>query len=256
MRLTRTIGSIFAFSLGFALFTGSASAAPPAGKKKDKNAEPAAVETPIHVEPVAFGADPKVVIAAYEKLIEKDFAPEFDKVEPGVEMRRLEEKMADEKEYMKKSLLPLDAPPTTLDGTPLVGEFSYGNQESVLRIERAGKKRTLFFIRGKLWKMLDVYALGSKSKFGANFQAATAKLEELTGVAGRALAANEAEGRRFEEADWADEKTHMRAINWGKQLAVAYVDRATESRLGELRTNKEKKQEALDPAVKDVLRGK
>ena len=253
MRLSGILQSIVAGLIGVVFATSDAGAAPPK-KKRAENAEPAEVETPITVEPVAFGADQNAVVAAYEKLIEKDFAADFDKAEPGVELRRLEEKLQDEKSYLKKSLLLLDSPPTTLDGTPLVGEFSYGNQESILRIERGGKKRTLFFIRGKLWKMIDAYPLGATSKWGASFKTALAKLEERTEVPGRVLPANEAEGRRYEVAVWADQKTHMRAINWGKQLAVSYAERATEARLPELRTVKEKKVEALDPAVKAVLR--
>jgi hypothetical protein len=194
------------------------------------------------------------VIATYEKLIEKDYQAEFDKVEPGVEMRRLEEKMQADKDYMRKSLLVLDTPPTTLDGTKLVGEFTYGNQESVLRVERAGKKRTMFFIRDRLWKYVDSYLLGEKSKWGANFAAAGKKLEEKLGVPGRELAPNPAEGRRYAELDWADERTHVRAVDWGKEFAVAFVERATEARLGELRKTKEKAAESVDPTVKGVLR--
>lgn len=253
MRPIRLLSLVLAPAVGLALLVGDATAAPPKKKGKDA-AEPAVLETPIPIEPVAFGSSSKAVIAAYEKLIEKDYQPEFEKVEPGVEMRRLEEKMQADKDYMKKSLLVLDAPPTTLDGTKLVGEFTYGNQESVLRVERAGKKRSLLFIRDRLWKIIDAYPLGPKAKWGANFSAAGPKLEEKMGIAGRPLAANPAEGRRFDELDWADEKTHVRAIDWGKDLAIAYVEKATEGRLGELRKNKEKPVEAVDPTVKGVLR--
>lgn len=255
MRIHRLLPALLTLSLGLGLAGGDALAAGKAAKRQvRKGEEPAQVETPIAVESVTFGMDPKAAIATYEKVIEKDFQVEFAKVEPGTEMRRLEERMENEKDYVRKSLLTLDAPPTTLDGTKYVGEFTYGNQESVLRVDRAGKKRTLFFIRNRLWKVIDVYAYGPKAKWGTNFAAAIEKLEELTEVEGRKLAKGGKEARAFEERDWADEKTHLRAIDWGKELAVAYVDRATEAQLGELRTAKEKAKEDLDPAVKDVLR--
>jgi len=254
MRTPRLLALLVTATLGLTLGAGDLLATPPKNKKAKDTAKPAALETTLPIEPSAFGSDSKSVIATYEKLIEKDYQAEFDKVEPGVEMRRLEEKMQADKDYMRKSLLVLDTPPTTLDGTKLVGEFTYGNQESILRVERGGKKRTMFFIRDRLWKYIDSYALGEKSKWGATFAVAAKKLEEKLGVPGRELAANPAEGRRFAELDWADEYTHVRAIDWGKEFAVAFVERATEGRLDELRKNKEKPAESVDPTVKGVLR--
>jgi hypothetical protein len=227
-------------------------------KKKNDTAEPARVEEPISFEPngLAFGLAHKAVAEVYDKVIDQDHADELNNAQPGPELTRLESSIQEEKDRIRKSLLELEDPPSNLDGTAFEGEFTYHNKEAVMRVDRAGKKRTLFFIRDKMWKIIDLYDLGPKAKFGADFKAAVAKLEELTGVEGRALAAKPDEGRRFDEVDWADEKIHLRAIKWGKKLAIAYVDRATEARLGELRKNKPKKQEDIDPAVKDVLRGK
>lgn len=253
MRLREMLRPLLTVSIAAAFFATSASAAPPT-KKQSVNAEPAPVETAFVIEPSPFGVAPVAVIGAYEKVIDKLFQREFENTEPGVEMRRLEEKVEQEKDYLKKSLLSLDAPPTTLDGTALAGEFSYGNQESVLRVDVGEKKRTLFFIRGKLWKYIDTYPLGAKSKWGTSFKTALAKLEERTGIPGRLRAADEAVQLHFEEADWSDGKTHMRALNWGKSLAIVHAEVATEARLIELRPFKEKKVEGLDPAVKSILR--
>ncbi len=247
------------FRLFFALILGVLLVAGPAGgkdKKKKDTAEPAKVEQPINQVPssVTFGLSPKTTADAYDKIIDQEYVAEFDKVEPGVEMKQLEEKVQQEKDLIRKSLLLLDDPPTNLDGSNFEGEFTYHNKEAIMHADRSGKKRTLFFIRDKLWKIIDVYSLGEKAKFGPDFKTAVSKLEEITGIEGRALAAKAAEGRRFEEVDWADEKTHLRAINWGKKLAIAYVDRATEARLAQLRTAKEQKKEEIDPAVKGVLR--
>jgi hypothetical protein len=252
MRNKGTIRSLLALTIGLSLIAAEAGGKP---KKKDA-AEPPKVEQTIRVEPssVSFGLAPKVVADAYDKEIDKEYGPEFDKVEPGTEMRRLEEKIQEDKNLIRRSYVALDAPPSGLDGSPFVGEFTYHNQEGVMRADRGGKKRTLFFIRNKLWKIIDVYSLGDKSKWGADFKAAVAKLESVTGIEGRALAAKPEDGRQFAEVDWADEKIHLRAINWGKKLAIAYVDRATEANLGVLRSHKEKKPEEIDPAVKGVLR--
>ncbi len=247
------------YQLFLTLFVGLALVAGDAGgkdKKKKNDAEPAKVEQPITLVPatVTFGLAPKGVADAYDKVIDQEYVAEFEKVEPGTEMKRLEEKVQEEKDLIRNSLLVLDDPPTNLDGTNFEGEFTYHNKEAIMHADRSGKKRTLFFIRDKLWKIIDVYSLGPKAKFGPDFKSAVAKLEEAMGVEGRARAAKAEEGRRFDEVDWADEKIHLRAINWGKKLAIAYVDRATEAKLGELRTAKEQKKEEMDPTVKGVLR--
>lgn len=238
-----SVTRLLSFSLALLIGFGAANAAGKAPSKGAKAAgEPAQVEglpSPL----VAFGSTTDAVIAAYEKQIDRDHQKEFEKLEPGVEMRRLEDKVRNEKNYLRRSFLKLDAPPTNLDGTKVVGEFTYGNKESVLRVERRGKKQILFFIRGKFWKVIDVYSLGKSSKWGADFTAATEKLEKKIGVPGRPLAASGEAGRPFAERDWADEKTHLRAIDWGDELAVASVDRATEARLVDLRTFKAKPRE-------------
>ncbi len=246
---------LIVLSVGLALVASDAGAGGKDKKKKDA-AEPAQVEEPITFEPngLSYGLAPKAVADVYGKVIDQDHAEELNDAQPGPELTRLENSIQEEKDHIRRSLLELDDPPSNLDGTAFEGEFSYHNKEAIMRAERAGKKRTLFFIRDKLWKIIDLYDLGPKAKFGADFKAATTKLEEILGVEGRALAAKPDEGRRFDEVDWADEKIHLRAIKWGKKLAVAYVERATEARLGELRKNKPKKQEDIDPAVKDVLR--
>ncbi|MBM4357165.1 MAG: hypothetical protein FJ096_03560 [Deltaproteobacteria bacterium] len=252
----RSFSALLALSLGLMLGVGDAQAG---DDKKSKapskgGSEPALVESGIKVEPIAFGTDLKAVLTAYEKLVDKDHKAEFDKAEPGVEMRRLEEKVQTEKEALRKNLLNLAAPPSNLDGTKFVGEFSYGNKEAVLKVDRPGKKQALFFIQNKLWKIIDIYTLGEKSKWGADFAAAVKKLEERIEVKGRALKADPAAGRATLEVDWADEKTRMRAIDWGKEVGIAYVERATEARLDELRTQRPKAEESLDSTVKGALR--
>ena len=56
------------------------------------------------------------------------------------------------------------------------------------------------------------------------------------------------------EVDWATEEIHIRLINWGKKVAIAYVDRATEKRIDSLRTKKKKNKKRVDDSVRDAMR--
>ncbi len=259
MRIQHLATLLSAGFIGLALLAPtSADGAASRGKKKSEPAaEPVAIEQPIPLEPpgLAFGKSPKEVSQIYFKAIDKDHAEAYANVEPGTEQRRLDEEVQRIKDAFKKSLLVLDAPPSNLDGSLFVGEFTYKNQEAAMHTSRQGKARTLFFMRDKLWKIIDVYELGEKAKMGPTFKTAVEKLEGMTGTPGRALAAAPEAGRRFDEVDWANATTHLRVIKWGDaHAAVAFVERATEQRLSELRSHKETPQEGLDPSVKGVLR--
>ncbi|MSP24045.1 MAG: hypothetical protein EXR75_02550 [Myxococcales bacterium] len=243
--------------MGVALFAPHSADAARKKKPEAAAAEPVAIEQPIPLEPAGldFGKTAKEVTAIYSKAIDKDYGKAYTEVEPGTEQRRLDEEVQREKDAFKKSILVLDAPPSNMDGTRFVGEFTYGNAEAVMRSVRQGKERTLFFIGDKLWKVIDIYELAEKSKMGADFKSAVAHIEKMTGVPGRSRAANPEQGRRFDEVDWANAKIHLRLIHWDeKKVAVAFVERATAARLSELRAHKEKPPVDMDPAVKGVLR--
>ena len=78
------------------------------------------------------------------------------------------------------------------DNTPLAGEYTYRNKETLMMVDRAGKVRYFFFIKGRLWKIIDVLSVGEKSSWGKSFDEAVIKLVKHYGVAGRVLDAHHA----------------------------------------------------------------
>ena len=225
-------------------------------KKTAPAAEPAKLEKAPKLKPKGFkfGLGYKKVIDVYENVIDDDYVKRFQEVEPGIQMERLEHEIRTKKQALRRSYTKLDSPPSALDSTPFVGEFTYYNDEAYLTVNRAGRTRTIFFIDDKAWKTIDIHKLGDGSKWGANFEEAVKGVEKKLGVPGRKVAANPETGQKA-EVDWADGNLHFRLIDWAEgKLGVAYVDKDIESRLEQLRSNKGPKKEDIDAEVKDVLR--
>ncbi len=252
------LGKLLAISVGLLVLAAADDAeARKWGKKKAAPAaEPAAIEKAPRLKPsrVKFGKSEKQIVKAYGPTIEARFKKARQEASPGKELNQVTRMMNEAKQDFASSLIEFDDKPGPLDGTRFDGEFSRENRETALVMERKKRVRHFFFIRNRLWKVMDSYELGPKSKWGVDFKQAAAKVEKIMGVPGRKLAADPKKGRRFEELDWADAKVHVRLINWGKHLGIAYVDKDTEANLDNLRTNKPKGKEELDPSVKAVLR--
>jgi len=253
------IGRLLALALGLGVVTGAATAdakKPPA-TKTTVAAEPAKLETPLSIPPKALqmGQSEKEVTKVYADVIDKDYLPKWEEVQPGTQMKQLEDEIAQKKDEFRQSRVEFGNLPTNLDGTPFTGEFTYENGETMYSIPRKGYKRSLFFIKGKLWKIIDVYPLAKGARFGEDLKTAIDKIEKLLGVKGRMLTPKPEEGRNRSELDWQDSRIHLRAAAWSeKEFALIYEDRDTLSRLSSLRTAKQKKERELDPETKANLR--
>jgi hypothetical protein len=173
-------------------------------------------------------------------------------------MTRLRETIDRKKDEFRRSYVEFDGKPASLDDSIYKREYGHQNGEGMMRITRAGKDQMLFFMKNKgLWKVIDVYKLGEASKWGIDYAQATEKLGKRLGAPGRKLAADPEKMREADEADWADENTHLRAIKVSaKKLGLGYVDLSVETNLQSLRPARKKAPEddGVDPAVKAVMR--
>lgn len=247
-------------SLGLGLGSTSASdayAAPPAKAAKTK-APAAPVEAPTTVNPIsvkpkelAWGIDRIKLGKIYDKIIEDDFKARYMKVQPGTEMEALDAEVAEKKSEFRRSLTEFDTIATGYDNTPLASEYTYRNKETLMTIDRGGKVRYFFFIKGRLWKIIDVLSVGEKSSWGKTYDEAVLKLVKHYGVAGRVQEADPAKNRPNREVDWKDSVSQVRAIDWGgDKVALAFQDGATVADLDTLRSNKAAKANEIDAKVK------
>lgn len=215
-------------------------------------ADPPLTKKPIVLSPssLTWGLSIKQVTALVNSALDEAYKPLYKKVNPGVKMKALDAALAEEKATFARSRIDFGRLPTGVDASPLKGEYTYNNAESMMELTRDGQTRYFFFIGGKLWKVIDEIKLAEGNPLGATFQAAAVKLAETYGVPGRVLEKTPV------EVDWKDASTHLRAIQRSDTaLAFAYEDLATLANLSSLRTAKQGGDDEVDPAVAAAMRG-
>jgi hypothetical protein len=267
MKAMRVLGTVLAIGLGLSAITSASDAYAQAGKGKAKKeapapqvaAEPPDTKKPVGMKPagLAWGMSVKQVGEVVDKVLDEDYRPLYQKVSPGVKMKALDAQLAEDKSAFRRSRIDFGKLPTGVDASPLKGEYTYMNKESMLVLTRNGQNRYFFFIQDKLWKVIDEIKLAEGSPLGKTFADAVVKMTKTYGVAGRMREADFEKGRNATEVDWKDATTRVRVIQRGDTaIAIAYEDRATLGMLESLRTNKPAATDEIDPAVAAAIRGK
>lgn len=264
MKASRIFGAVLTLGLGLAVVGGGDALAqnkkPPA---KPPAAAPVAAEPPVAKKPMTiepsglgWGMDHNKVAAVYDKQFDEDYKPKYKAVSPGVKMKALDAALVEEKAVFRRSRIDFGKIPTGLDGTPLKGEYSYNNGESMMSVTRNGQTRYLFFIKGKLWKLVDEIKLAEGNPYGKDYQAAVVKLATTLGVPGRVLPPDPAKGRLAAEVDWKDGTSHIRAVQrTNTSFALILEDNVTLGQLASLRTNKPVEDSGIDPSVAAIMGG-
>jgi len=245
---------------GIAISTGSvvsdAMAAPPAKKEAPAAAFPPMTTRPITLSfpGIVFGMPPEKVASSIDTIIDNDYKPKYKEVSPGVNMRALDAEVAEKKAEFRRSRIDFGKLPTGVDASPLRGEYSYNNQESMMTLARNGENIEFFFIQNRLWKMIGEHHLSDTSSYGKDFQASVVKFSSINGVAGRLLQPDNT--TRFAvEVDWKDANNHLRIIQRSDTwIGVALEDIGTWQALPSLRPNKPAADNGIDPTVAGALR--
>ncbi len=207
-----------------------------------------------------WGINHKEVVSTYNKLggiIDQDYDPVLRRAQPGIQQQSIESDRDNKKGAIERSYLHFDMP-SGYDSTGLKGEYSYHNNESILFVERQGKKRYFFFMGTepgeRLWKIYDEIPLSPTGPLGKTFAEAVTKVQGVLGMAGRARAADGA-ALDFTTVDWQDGATHLRLIDRGNLVGVVLEERATLNALPQLRSNKGDDPMAMDPSIAAATHG-
>ena len=201
-----------------------------------------------------FGVTPDELSNFYAKVWEQEYLALFKKADPS-QHEALEYELQDKKALLKRNLVAFGKLPTGIDQSPLKGEYSYLNGESMTRFTQAsGTRRNFFFFKASgvgLWKIYDEYKLRTGGPLGTSFEEATGILEKKFGKKPKLLKADFEKGRAFDTAEWSDNRIIIRAVNrdYQKILGLVYVNKDTEADLDKLRSHKAAA-EPIDAAVK------
>jgi hypothetical protein len=215
-----------------------------------------------------WGMSPQEVIDAYAKgtssIFWKDYDEKLLKAKAGPEMTAIEhERDAFIDSFKARAITRFDRSGSGWDQSGIKGEYTVGNHEAIILVERKGKKRFFFFINDRMWKIYDEYNLVPNGPMGGNWAEAYQKtLAQIGGVQGRAGAADPSHGRFFQWIDWRDNDNRAnylrlvdRSAESNKAVGFIITDLDTERNLSQLRSHHETDPNELDPGVAAVTGG-
>jgi len=213
----------------------------------------------MHEKELHWGMTHDEVADVYDRnggLIDREYAPLIAKLQPGVEMQRIEADRENRKTSFLKSYSVFADSPSGFDVTPLHTEYTYNNDEAIMRLFKDGKNRSFFFIKDKLYKIYDEVPLKADGTLGETYQLAVTKLNSILNVPGRTRATNPALGLERTTTDWQDKNSHLRADDRSNEHLVGVIleDKRTLANLSTLRAHKAVDPFAIDPAIAAVTR--
>ncbi|HET9958437.1 MAG TPA: hypothetical protein VFQ61_28275 [Polyangiaceae bacterium] len=241
MKFSRFV-TVSAIAAGLTLISASAFAGDKAQGKGAQAASSAGnIKESFQISPkgLKWGMSLEAIAKLYDKVIEDEMLPLFQKAQPGLELDAVSEEQKNRKGELRRSRIEFGNTPTGVDQSPLKGEYSYRNSESLAVITLpSGTKRHFFFFNDRLWKVYDEHKLKKGGGLGENFQEALKALTKRFGVPPKVVPADYDKGRPFDEAEWRDPDKVIRAVDRGQVLAVVYADRKIQENLANYRKNK------------------
>jgi hypothetical protein len=191
-------------------------------------------------------------------VIWKDYDEKLAKARVGPEMTAIENEREQAKQAFGRSFIEFKDTPTGYDATGIKGEYTYRNRESLMWINRQGKKRYFFFINDRLWKLYDEVPLTDAGVLGKSYIDAVNTMNGKLGAQGRIQGADPAKGINATTVDWKDSASHLRLVDRSggdRLVAVVVEDNNTVGNLASLRTMKAEDPTAIDPTIAAVTKG-
>lgn len=191
-------------------------------------------------------------------IIWKDYDEKLAKARVGPEMTALEAEREQAKAAFARSFIEFKDTPTGYDATGIKGEYTYRNRESLMWVNRQGKKRYFFFINDRLWKVYDEVPLHEGGPMGKSYIDAVNKMNAQLGAQGRIQGVDPAKGVSSTTVDWKDGSSHLRVVDRSagdKVVGVVLEDNGTLGNLASLRSVKSEDPTAIDPTIAAVTKG-
>jgi len=229
---------------------------PGVAQGKDKPAEKAAgvgvIDKVIGIPPKGLHWDLTLegVAKLYDKVFEEEYLPLLKKAEPGNQMTALEDELKSKQGILRRGRIEFGAIPTGVDQSPLKGEYSYRNGESMATLRlRSGTERHFFFFSDKLWKVYDEHKLTKGGTLGENFEEAVKILNKRFGAPGKLVPANYEKGQPFDEVQWRDPEKLIRAVDRGNILGMVYASKTYVDNIAQYRKNQPEDLHEMDKDV-------
>jgi hypothetical protein len=242
----RSIGLILLcslFAVGPALHAAPAYASPSkkAAKKKSKKGEdkvPTSAEIAKSMEDFKWGMSKDDVQSKLINGVKEKYRPLVAKTKDPVEEDRLRNAASDEMKRIRDSYVEFKGTSTGWDVSFLKGEFTHGNNESMMVQRDKNSQNFYFFINGKLWKWYKAF---DAEVFKAGDFAAFAEAVQRRFGPAKDVSAELAPGSGNRHwLEWQDDNTRLRAVDQSDFYGfycLVFEERATVNNLARLRSN-------------------
>jgi hypothetical protein len=217
-----------------------AHAAPAHAKKKAKKGEdkvPVSAEISKSMGDLTWGISKDQLQKQLIDKVKEKYRPLVAKTKDPVEEDRLRNAANEEMKRIKESYVEFKGTSTGWDVSFLRGEFTHGNDESMLVMRDQNSQNFYFFIDGKLWKWYkafdaEVFPAGNFATFAGSVQKRFGPAKDASGEI--------SPGNKRHWLEWQDDKTRLRAVDqtdfYGFYCLV-FEEKATVGNLAKLRTN-------------------
>jgi hypothetical protein len=239
------------------------------GKGEAKSEVPTGPTVVLEADGVAFGMSAEDVAKLYDRWWDKQFIARYQKANPGPRMRELDFELAEKKKVLRRVAI-FDGRTTSFDKSEFHEEFAHGSGETMTSAKLSrrpagddkiskdakpiGYTRRFFFYQAKLWKVYDEYKLDETSPFGADFKAATARVEAALGKTAKRTRGPES---AFENVVFEAGNTRVRVVKLpADKLAVVRSDNALTKEVLDRRTQQANSADSagLDDDIQAVIR--
>lgn len=252
--------------------TSKASKGASPAKGEAKAEIPAGPTVVLEADGVAFGMSADDVAKLYDRWWDKQFIARYQKANPGPKTRELDFELAEKKKVLRRVAI-FDGRTTSFDKSEFREEFAHGSDETMIssklsrrpagedklvkdakEAKAIGYTRRFFFFRDKLWKVYDEYKLDESSPFGADFKAATARVEATLGKTAKRTRGPDSQ---FENVVFEAGDSRVRVVKLtADKLAVVRSDNALTKEVLDRRAQQAKTAEraGLDDDIQAVIR--
>jgi hypothetical protein len=181
-----------------------------------------------------WGLSEREVASYAKRQLNEHYTAEITKTKDSGKQAQLKTELKQAQSEVDKSLTNFEGGHSRWDSSPIAGEFTYGNSESVMASKDHGTDNYFFFVNGHLWKYIQV---ADKKEAGGDFKKFTHHVEDKFGK-GRQKKGEVTPGQgQTQFVEYLDRNSRMRAVDTSskRSFSMIYEEMATVRELASTR---------------------
>ncbi len=241
--MKRVLVTVLTAVLAVGLAATGAEAKKGSKKKKKAQAVPTSQKIAESMGNIHWGMTKDELMKYFTDKLREKYRPLLAKAKDAVEDDNLRQQARRELDALNKGYVEFDGHSTGWDVSFLKGEFTQGNDESMIVVRDGNSQNFYFMIGGKLWKWYkafdaSVFPAGNFDTFAGSVQRRFGNGKDVEGEV------RPGEGRRH-WIEWQDKQTRLRAVDetgFYGFYSLVFEEKATVDKLARLRSHDDRSQ--------------